>query len=71
LAKLLGIPEHALLRMETDGRIPGCVMLAFIDVTGPNPAWLLSETGELYLRLAPADLARGTGTNDCPNLDTR
>ena len=54
LASLLGIPERRVAHMEIDGPIPGHIILAFIEVTGANPSWLLSGEGDRYMRLAPA-----------------
>jgi hypothetical protein len=52
LASLLGIPERRVARMEMHGPIPGHIILAFIEVTGANPSWLLSGNGDRYTRLA-------------------
>jgi len=61
LAKLLRIPKRRMAQMELCGPIPGHVILAFIEVTGANPSWLLSGQGERYMRLADDRGERGLG----------
>jgi hypothetical protein len=52
LANLLRIPTRRVAQMEIRGPIPGHIILAFIEVTGANPSWLLSGEGERYTRVA-------------------
>jgi hypothetical protein len=61
LASLLRIPEAKWRRMEASGRIPAHVILAFIEITGANPRWLLSGAGEKYSRSVSGDRAGGPG----------
>jgi hypothetical protein len=62
LARLLGMPEARLRRMESNGRIPAHVILAFIEITKANPHWLLSGDGEKYAPSVVGRRARGSGT---------
>ncbi len=63
LAGLLGIPEGKLTCMETEGPIPGYLVLAFIEVTEANPRWLLSGTGERYAPFVARGRAGRPGTD--------
>jgi hypothetical protein len=71
LASLLGVSEGSLTRMETEGPIPGHLMLAFIEVTEANPRWLLSGSGERYLRFTAGGRAGGRGSNRHRVVDAR
>ncbi len=62
LAKLLGVSERTIAQMEIHDRIPGHIILGFIEVTGANPSWLLSGRGERY-RPIQAHGSSNTSTN--------
>ena len=63
LANLLGIPERRMAEMEIHGPIAGHIILAFIEVTGANPTWLLTGQGKRYTSLI-ADPAGGWTAHD-------
>ncbi|MHC5541558.1 S24 family peptidase [Singulisphaera rosea] len=66
LARRLGLPARTWYNYETGVTVPAEVLLAFIEQTGANPAWLLSGDGPKYLRsgvgaltdLTPIELIR-------------
>lgn len=57
LARRLGLPARTWYNYETGVTVPAEVLLAFIDQTGANPAWLLSGDGAKYHRLGEATLS--------------
>ena len=67
LARRLNLPARTWYNYETGVTVPAEVLLAFIDQTGANPAWLLTGEGQRYQRgiadsvlseLSPQDLIR-------------
>jgi hypothetical protein len=48
LAEDLGIPTRTWLRYESGVRMPGLVLLRFIEVTDVEPHWLLTGEGRRY-----------------------
>jgi len=50
LARRLSLPARTWYNYETRVTIPAWDLLAFIDQTGANPAWLLSGEGAKYRR---------------------
>ena len=57
LARALGIPTRTWLNVERGVSVPGTLMLAFLELTGAEPAWLAHGLGPRYRELIPA--ARG------------
>src|SRR5437879_586480 len=49
LAAALGVPAATLANYESGVSIPGRVLLAFLEITGANPNWLLTGAGEPFL----------------------
>jgi transcriptional regulator with XRE-family HTH domain len=49
LAAELGLPAQTWRNYESGVTIPGPQLLAFIELTGTNPVWLLRGSGERYL----------------------
>jgi hypothetical protein len=48
VAALLGLPTRTWTNYEDGVTLPATVLLRFIDVTGANPAWLLSGQGDRF-----------------------
>jgi hypothetical protein len=48
LAKALGLPARAWQHYEAGVTIPATVILAFIQLTGVEPHWLLAGDGDRY-----------------------
>ena len=48
LAESLGIPPETWENYETGVSMPATTLLAFIDLTGVSPHWLLTSEGEKY-----------------------
>ena len=59
LARRLRIPQRSLARIEAGVPFPAHLLERFIEVTGVNPAWLLTGEGERYRR--PARSTPGEG----------
>jgi hypothetical protein len=53
LAEELGIPARSWVRYESGVRIPGLVLLRFIEVTDVEPHWLLTGEGRKYRDRSP------------------
>ncbi len=49
LAKLVGVPVRTWLNYETGCKVPGHVLLKFIEVTNASPLWLLRGEGNRYI----------------------
>jgi hypothetical protein len=54
LARALGLPYRTWADYEAGVSIPGEVLLAFIEATGAEPAWLLRGRGPTYRGGPPA-----------------
>jgi hypothetical protein len=54
LAALLDIPTRTWANYEAGCTIPAETLLAFIEVTGAHPHWLLTGEGEPFLRAKPS-----------------
>jgi hypothetical protein len=48
LAALLGVPARTWSNYEDGVTMPATVLLRFIDITGANPAWLLTGEGDRF-----------------------
>jgi hypothetical protein len=48
LAEELRVPTRTWVRYESGVRVPGLVLLRFIEVTGVEPHWLLTGEGRRY-----------------------
>ena len=47
IAAALGVPARTWENYESGISIPGDIMLAFLDLTGVDPSWLLRGVGTL------------------------
>jgi hypothetical protein len=48
LAARLGVPARTWANYEDGVTMPATVLLRFIEVTGANPAWLLTGEGDSF-----------------------
>jgi hypothetical protein len=48
LARAIGVPPQTWASYEAGARVPGEVILKFIEVTGAHASWLLTGCGEKY-----------------------
>lgn len=53
LARALGIPTRTWLNVERGVSIPGTLLLAFLELTGTEAAWLAHGVGPRYRDLVP------------------
>jgi hypothetical protein len=58
LSQVLNIPARTWEHFENGVMIPGSILLQFIVLTGVEPHWLLTGTGERY-RPPPVNSNRG------------
>jgi hypothetical protein len=58
LARLLGLPLRTWCNYENGVTIPGEVLLAWLDVTGIEPRWLLRGQGPMFCQ-APLRSTQG------------
>lgn len=49
MAEALSVPASAWRRYEAGARLPGVVLLVFLEFTGADPRWLLTGEGGPYL----------------------
>jgi hypothetical protein len=66
LAEALGLPTASWLNFERGVNMPAHVLLAFLDLTGANPTWLLSGAGSRY---AVRESALASRMSDLPTCE--
>jgi len=56
LASKLSLPARTWYNYEAGVTVPGEILLAFLELTGVNPTWLLKGEGPMYSEEIPSDV---------------